>query len=70
MNVEKILSEMILVGLGAILSTGAWMTAYCVKKSMEEKRELEREEKPKYDYSAEIFRAEATPGTTVIKKEE
>ena len=69
MNVEKILGEMILVGLGAILSTGAWLTAYCIRKSMDEKKELEREERPKYDYS-EIFRAEVTPESTVIKKED
>lgn len=39
-NIEKIVSEIILVGLGAVISTTCWLTVQCVKEIMEEKKDL------------------------------
>ena len=41
MDIEKIVSEIILVGLGAVISTACWLTAMCVKEVIDEKREAD-----------------------------
>ena len=68
MDIDLIVSEIILIGLGMIIGVGILLITYCIKVTMKEHKELE-EEYPAYSYSVELFAADVKPDQIVVFKD-